>query len=312
VHSALRTQHFAVAPVVLAPQGMGTNEVVRALGDQEWLDGVADPVQQAVRKLFESAGEGGRQLKNFLHGSALGHPLHPALIDLPLGSWTLAAILDGMEVTRGRKKNKAADTAIGVGLIGAVAAAIAGITDWSETDARAKRIGATHGVMNLAATALYATSLFVRRRSRSQGIGLSMIAYAVAASAAYLGGHLTYGEQIGVDHTATADQGTPEKFVAVLDDDQLPADKPTKVTADGVSVVLVRQGDAIYALRDTCSHLGGPLSEGKLEGNSIICPWHGSRFCLEDGRVLDGPAVFPERTFDIRVREGKIEFRARA
>lgn len=299
-----------MALLVLAQQGMGTNDVVRAIGDQEWLDRIADPVQKAVRELFESAGEGGRQLKNFLHGKALGHPLHPALIDLPLGSWTLAAILDGIEVARGNKKGRAADTAIKIGLIGAVAAAIAGITDWSETDARAKRIGMTHGVMNLAATGLYAASLLLRRRSRPQGIGLSMIAYAVATSAAFLGGHLTYGEQIGVDHTATADQGTPEKFVAVMDDEKLADDKPTKVTADGVSVVLVRQGDAIYALRDTCTHLGGPLSEGKLEGNSIRCPWHGSRFCLADGRVLDGPAVFPERLFDVRVRHGKIEVRA--
>jgi nitrite reductase/ring-hydroxylating ferredoxin subunit/uncharacterized membrane protein len=289
---------------------MGTEKVVRALGDQEWLDGVADPIQQAVRTLFESAGESGRHLKNFLHGSALGHPLHPALIDLPLGSWTLAAILDAIEVSRGRKKGKAADTAIKIGLIGAVAAAVAGLTDWSETDARAKRIGMTHGMMNLAATALYATSLLVRRRSRPKGIGLSMIAYAIASSSAFLGGHLTYGEQIGVDHTATAEQGKPEDFVAVLDDDKLPAEKPTKAIADGVSLVLVRQGETIYALRDTCSHLGGPLSEGKLEGNSIRCPWHGSRFCLEDGRVLDGPAVFPERVFDVRVREGKIEVRA--
>ena len=289
---------------------MSTNDIVRALGDQEWLDEVATPVQESVRKLFESAGEGGRQLKNFLHGKQLGHPLHPALIDLPLGSWTLAAILDGVEVARGERKGKTADTAIKIGILGAVAAAVAGITDWSETDGRAKRIGATHGVMNLAATALYATSVLVRRRSRSQGIGLSMIAYAIATTAAFLGGHLTYGEQIGVDHTATADRETPEKYVDVLDDDTLAENKPAKVDADGVSIVLVRQGDAIYALRDTCSHLGGPLSEGKLEGNSIICPWHGSRFCLEDGRVLDGPAVFPERTFDVRVREGKIQVRA--
>jgi nitrite reductase/ring-hydroxylating ferredoxin subunit/uncharacterized membrane protein len=290
---------------------MGAEEIVRTIGDQEWLDGTATPVQEAVRKLFESAGEGGRHLKNFLHGSALGHPLHPALIDLPLGAWTLAAILDGLELAGGGRKGRAADTAIKIGLAGAVAAAVAGVTDWSETDGRAKRIGMTHGVLNLAATGLYATSVLLRRRSRPQGIGVSMIAYAVSMCAAFLGGHLTYGEQIGVDHTATADQGQPEKFTAVLGDDELPADKPTRVVADGVTVVLVRRGDKIFGLRDTCTHLGGPLSEGKLDGDSIICPWHGSRFCLEDGRVLDGPAVFPERTFDVRVRAGKIEVRAR-
>ena len=75
--------------------------------------------------------------------------------------------------------------------------------------------------------------------------------------------------------------------------------------------MLVRRRDSIFALRDTCSHLGGPLSEGRLEGNGIVCPWHGSKFCLEDGKVLNGPAVFPERCFDVRVRDGKIEVRAR-
>ena len=274
---------------------MGTEEIIRALGDQEWLDAVATPLQEAVRQVIRG------KLKDFLHGSALGHPLHPALIDLPLGAWTLAAIFDAL----GRKE--AAGAAIKIGLGGAVVAAVAGLTDWSETDARAKRIGITHGVMNLAATGLYAAALLTHKRS----VALSMTAYAVALSAAYLGGHLTYGEQIGVDHTATADQGKPEKFTAVMDDDKLPDDKPTRADAGGVTIVLVRRGKHLFALRDTCSHLGGPLSEGKLEGNGIVCPWHGSKFCLEDGKVLNGPAVFPERCFDVRVRDGKIEVRAR-
>lgn len=284
---------------------MDTERIIRAIGDQEWLDAAATPLQETVRRVIRG------KLKEFLHGSALGHPLHPALIDLPLGAWTLAAIFDGLEVARGKKNALAADAAIKIGLAGAVAAALAGLTDWSETDARAKRIGMTHGVLNLAATGLYAASLLLRRRSRPQGIGLSMIAYAVSMSAAYLGGHLTYGEQIGVDHTATADQGKPEEFTAVLDDANLPPDKPTRALAGGVIIVLVRRRDSIFALRDTCSHLGGPLSEGRLEGNGIVCPWHGSKFCLEDGKVLNGPAVFPERCFDVRVRDGKIEVRAR-
>jgi len=285
--------------------------LARTLGDQKSLDGLAKPLQQAIRSLFESAGAAGRETKKFLHGSALGHPLHPALIELPVGAWTLAAILDALELAGLRRNRGFADTAIRIGLVGALGAAVAGAADWSETDDRAKRIGLAHGVMNLTATGLYAIALSVRHRSRSKGIALSMTAFGLAMSSAYLGGHLSYGEQVGVDHTATADQGTPKKYVAVLDADELAENKPAKVTADGVAVVLVKQGDAIYALRDTCTHLGGPLSEGKLEDDSIICPWHGSRFCLKDGRVLDGPAVFPERVFDVRVREGKIEVRAR-
>jgi nitrite reductase/ring-hydroxylating ferredoxin subunit/uncharacterized membrane protein len=289
---------------------MPVERLVRTLGDQKSLDAVATPLQEAIRSLFASAGAAGREAKNFLHGSALGHPLHPALIELPIGAWTLAAILDALEMAGLRGNRGFADTAIKIGLVGAVGAAVTGATDWSETDGRAKRIGLTHGVMNLTATGLYALSLLLRRRSRSKGIALSMTAFGVAMSSAYLGGHLSYGEQIGVDHTATADQDTPKKYVAVLDADELAENKPAKVTADGVAVVLVKQGDSIYALRETCTHLGGPLSEGKLEGDSIRCPWHGSRFCLKDGRVLDGPAVFPERVFDVRVREGRIEVRA--
>ncbi|HUR81554.1 MAG TPA: Rieske 2Fe-2S domain-containing protein, partial [Thermoanaerobaculia bacterium] len=243
-------------------------------------------------------------------GSALGHPLHPALIALPVGAWTLAAIFDAIELAGGGQQGKFADRAIGVGVLGALAAAVAGITDWSETDGRAKRIGLTHGAMNVAATGLYALSLLLRRRSRPAGISVGMLAFGIAASSAFLGGHLTYGEQIGVDHTATADQGKPEDFVAVLDNAALTENKPTRVTADGVAVLLVRQGEKIFALTETCTHLGGPLAEGRLEGESIRCPWHGSRFCVTNGRVLEGPAVFPERVFEVRVSDGKIEVRA--
>lgn len=290
---------------------MPAEQLARILGDQKSLDALATPLQEAIRSLFASAGAAGREAKNFLHGSALGHPLHPALIELPVGAWTLAAILDALEIAGLWRNRGVAETAIKIGLLGAVGAAVAGATDWSETDGRAKRIGLAHGVMNLTATGLYALSLLLRRRSRSTGIALSMTAFGVTMSSAFLGGHLTYGEQIGVDHTATADQDTPKKFVAVLDADKLAENKPAKVTAEGVAVVLVKQGDSIYALRETCTHLGGPLSEGKIEGDSIRCPWHGSRFCLKDGRVLDGPAVFPERLFDVRVRKGQIEVRAR-
>ena len=289
---------------------MPAEQLVRALGDQKALDSLATPLQEAIRSLFASAGAAGREAKKFLHGSALGHPLHPALIELPVGAWTLAAILDALEIAGLRRDRGFAETAIKIGLVGAVGAAVAGATDWAETDGRAKRIGLAHGVMNLTATGLYALSLLLRRRSRSKGIALSMTAFGLAMSSAFLGGHLSYGEQIGVDHTATADQGTPKKYVAVLEAGELAENKPTKVTADGVAVVLVKQGDSIYVLRETCTHLGGPLSEGKIEGDGIRCPWHGSRFCLTDGRVLDGPAVFPERVFEVRVREGQIEVRA--
>ena len=287
------------------------NELIRALCDQKWIDALAQPLQKAIRTTFEAGGSAGAQLKNFLHGRALGHPLHPALIDLPLGSWTLAAILDALEVAGVNKQHHAADTAIRIGLVGAVGAAVAGLTDWSETDERAKRIGLTHGLMNITAAALYALSLPMRSRSRSKGITLSMVAFGLAAGSGFLGGHMTYGEQIGVDHTATADQNDPKEYVDVFAEQDLEESKPAKAIAAGVAIVLVKLKGEIFAMRDACTHLGGPLSEGKVEGDGIRCPWHGSRFCLADGSVLDGPAVFPERTFDVRVVKGRVEVKAK-
>ncbi|HSP35362.1 MAG TPA: Rieske 2Fe-2S domain-containing protein, partial [Thermoanaerobaculia bacterium] len=146
---------------------------------------------------------------------------------------------------------------------------------------------------------------------RKQGIAFSLAGYAIASASAYLGGHLVFGEQIGVDHTATPDRGQPEKFTPVIRDDELKERKPVRVDVGDTAVLLVRIDGEVYALANTCTHLGGPLNEGPLEGDSIRCPWHGSRFCLTDGAVLDGPAVYDERVFDVRVRNGQIEVRGR-
>jgi nitrite reductase/ring-hydroxylating ferredoxin subunit len=163
-----------------------------------------------------------------------------------------------------------------------------------------------HGLLNASATALYATSLALRRgKSRRAGLGFAMLGYAVSAGAAYLGGELVYGEQIGVDHTATEQK--PENFVAVMNENDLEEDKLTKAEANGTSVLLIKHGGKIHALLHTCTHMGGPLSEGTFDGETVQCPWHGSRFSINDGHVVDGPATFPEPCFDTRVREGKIE-----
>jgi nitrite reductase/ring-hydroxylating ferredoxin subunit/uncharacterized membrane protein len=290
---------------------MTSREIINTVAGQKWIEQSTRPLQKAVQGAF--AGDAGRDVKNFLHGTWLGHPLHPALTDVPVGAWTAALALDALEAMSGRKEcGSAADLAIGVGLIGAVGSAITGITDWSETDGSARRVGLLHGLLNVAATTLYATSLVMRkrRRSRQSGIAMSMLGYAVASTAAYLGGHLVFGEQIGVDHTATANAGQPEKFTKVMPEADLKENKPTRVDANGVAILLVRRKGEIYAMTETCPHLGGPLSEGKLVGDAIQCPWHKSELALEDGHVVNGPTAYPARCFDVRVRAGQIEVRA--
>ena len=290
---------------------MASEALVKAIEKQDWLEQASEAIQPAVTEAFKAGGPAGRQAKNFLHGTWLGHPLHPVLTDVPIGAWTAALALDALEAISGRREfGPGADAAIAVGLVGAVGSAVTGITDWSATHGRGRKIGLTHGLLNAGATVLYTTSLLMRRRrkTRRAGQGFAMLGYAVSCAAAYLGGHLVYGEQIGVDHTAA--QEMPHEFVPVLPENELPENRLTKVEAKGVPVLLVRQNGQIHALAHTCSHLGGPLSEGKLEGDSVRCPWHGSCFSLEDGHVIDGPATFPQPRFETRVRDGRIEVRA--
>ncbi|MGN6615536.1 MAG: Rieske (2Fe-2S) protein, partial [Ilyomonas sp.] len=110
-------------------------------------------------------------------------------------------------------------------------------------------------------------------------------------------------------HTATSDE-YPNDFVPVLPDNELMENQMRCVKAGEVPVLLARKNGQIYAIAHTCSHLGGPLSEGDLleEGN-VRCPWHGSVFSLKDGSVVDGPATASQPKFDVRVNNGQIEVR---
>jgi nitrite reductase/ring-hydroxylating ferredoxin subunit/uncharacterized membrane protein len=289
---------------------MSSNVAIDLIDRQDWLDEVADALQPAIAGTFQSAGTAGQKVEDFLHGTWLGHPLHSVLTDIPVGAWTAALVLDAMDEMSGREEfGRGADAAVAVGIVGAVASAVTGLTDWHKTDGTARRIGITHGLMNATALALYATSMACRqRKDRRTGRGLSFLGYAIASASAYLGGHLVYSEQIGVDHTA--DQEPPKEFVRVMAEADLKEGELHRVDADGMPVLLVRRGGQIFAIAETCSHLGGPLAEGRLEDNSVRCPWHGSRFSLEDGRVLEGPSVHTQPCFDARVRDGQIEVRS--
>jgi nitrite reductase/ring-hydroxylating ferredoxin subunit/uncharacterized membrane protein len=281
------------------------------VANQPWLDAVGAPLSEAVRALFRNAGPAGRTAKNALHGVWLGHPLHPVLTDVPIGAWTTALALDAREAATGDKGyGRAADFAVGVGLVAAVGAAVTGLNDWSETDGRSRRLGLLHGLLNLTATALVASSYAMRRSgSRSAGRAATVAGYGVAIGAAYLGGNLVYRERIGVTHAAVAE---PEEFTPVLESAALPDDSMRKASIEDASFLVVRQRQRVCALAHSCAHLGGPLSEGTLKDGSVVCPWHGSEFALDDGRVLNGPATEPQPCFAVQEHAGQIELRAQS
>jgi nitrite reductase/ring-hydroxylating ferredoxin subunit/uncharacterized membrane protein len=272
------------------------------------------PIEERLQKLVDKAlhangRPAAQKLRNFLNGTWLGEPLHVVLTDVPIGAWTVAMVFDALDLISNRREFAvAADTSITIGLIGAAGAAVTGVTDWSDVDPPARRLGLIHALLNIGATSLFTTSLIFRgRKSRTNGRIASACGYALMSYSAHLGGKMVYEHRVGVDRTAG--EVFPEKFVAVLPESQLEHDKPTRAVHDGVPILLVRRGDRLFAMAETCSHFSGPLAEGKLVGDSIVCPYHASRFALEDGRVLDGPAVHPQPCLDVRASNGQIEVR---
>ncbi len=282
---------------------MDSNTLMQSL-DNPAIDRVAEPLSKAVRGAYEAAGPVGQQAKNALHGVWLGHPLHPVFTDVPIGAWTTALALDAAgQGDPGMRR--AATFAIGVGLAGAVGAAVTGLTDWSETDGESRRAGLIHGLLNVTATTLFATAFALRRRDSHQGgRTCAWTGYAIALGAAYLGGDLVYRRRIGVTH---ADDPLPEEFTPALASSALAENAMVRVRVYDADLLLVRQHGRVCALVHDCAHLGGPLSEGTLKDGSVVCPWHGSEFALDDGHVLNGPAAHNQPCLEVRERDGRIE-----
>jgi nitrite reductase/ring-hydroxylating ferredoxin subunit/uncharacterized membrane protein len=269
-----------------------------------------EKIQKALDKaLYANGNPVAQKVRDFLNGTWLGEPLHVVLTDVPIGAWTVAMVFDALEMINSRHEFAlAADTSVAIGLAGAAGAAITGVTDWSDVDPPARRLGLIHGLLNAGATALFATSLVMRRKkARSQGRGFAALGFALMTFSAHLGGKMVYEHRVGVDRTAG--EAFPENFTAVLAESKLPENTPTRAMHQGVPILLVRRGERLFAMAETCSHFSGPLSEGKLDGDSIECPYHASRFALEDGRVLNGPAVHPQPCLEVRTRNGQIEVR---
>ncbi len=286
--------------------------LVNAVKQQSWLDQAGDFFQSFMEKVFQGNGKTGQKVADGLHGKWLGHPLHPVLTDIPTGSYTAALGLDILEMATGDEAfGKGADAAIAIGMAGAASSAVTGMVDWQHTVGASRKIGTAHALLNSGSLACYMTSFLLRKGGyRPAGRGLALLGYSAMSAAAYLGGHLVFNERIGVDHAP--DPGNfPEEFTPVMDAEELPEGKLVKVKLKGLPVLLARRGPHIYAIAETCSHLGGPLSKGELtEDNEVVCPWHGSHFSLEDGSLKAGPSVYSQPCLETRVEDGRIELRA--
>ncbi len=281
----------------------------QVVGKMPWLDKLATPLQQAVHKFYGQPGQANYKLKDFLNGVWFGHPVHPVLVTIPIGAWTGTLVLDLVWLNDGDEGvARSADILMWTGLAGAVGSAATGLTNWVDTDGPEQRTGMLHALLNSAVTVLNLGSAILRLTGqRRTAISLAAASYAITAYSAYIGGELSYSTAIGVNHVAA--EGGSDDFVAVLDEQELQERTPKRVDAAGIPAVIVKDGARICAMAATCSHLGGPLDEGRYEDGVLYCPWHNSGFNMCDGSVANSPAVYAQPTFAVRTRNGKIELR---
>lgn len=282
------------------------SELADRLADLEPLDTVAEPIASTVRDILP-----GGPVKDALSGTFLGHALHPVMQLAPLGTWMSAVLLD---LVGGEDAEGASDKLIGIGLLATVPTFASGWSDYADStmaSSRVRRIGIVHALANGAGALLFAGSLRARSKgARGRGKLLAMAGMGAVSAGGWLGGHLSYAEGVGVDVTVFEDY--PGDWTAVVPESELAEGTPRRVEVGGVPVMVVRNGGHVYALADRCSHRGGPLSDGEVADGCVTCPWHGSRFRLEDGSVEQGPAASPQPALDARVNGGMVEVRDRA
>jgi nitrite reductase/ring-hydroxylating ferredoxin subunit/uncharacterized membrane protein len=275
-----------LARLVIAQDGWA-----RPLGDfnHRWLNALFRPI---------------RPLKDFLNGTWIGHPLHAAATDIPIGALLLTVVLDVLGQTA------AADVALVVTILFMLAAAVTGAADYTDTDGAARVRATVHSTLMVVALVLLLISLVLRASvgtDRTIAIALSFIGFLIVTAGAFVGGDVVY--LFGNMVSRHAFRGSGTKWVkldtgAVTDLATIPEATPTKMKAGINDLVLVRVGETVNALHAVCAHAGGPLAEGTVVDGCIECPWHASRFRLSDGRLRRGPALYDQPAYEIRAAEG--------
>ncbi|RIK40441.1 MAG: iron-sulfur protein [Chloroflexi bacterium] len=277
--------------------------------DNAQLEKMASNLAHTVHTAVLGGGEGTRQVADLLHGTWLGHPLHPVLTDVVVGAWTISALFDYIAVfNRSRQAELIADTLTAVGNYAALPTVLSGLTDFSTIPHRAAGTALAHALLNNGGFALQVASSRARQNGdRERAVALSTVALVLLTAGAYLGGHLSYAKKVGVKHTEEVTE--PEGWMPALETTKIREREPRRIEVAGHPVLLYREGDFIQAIGAVCPHDGGPLEQGKFYNGCVQCPWHDSVFALADGRIVHGPATYPATRYDVRIRNGIVEVR---
>ena len=243
-------------------------------------------------------------IKDLLNGRWLGHPVHAAVTDIPIGLLLGSVVLDIIN------QPAAADVVLLGTIVFMVLAAVSGLADYSDTQGTALTRATLHATLMVVTLAILIVSALIRAggpTDRGLPIALSIIAFLLITAGAFVGGDVAYVFGNMVSRHAVRGAGT--KWVkldtgSVADLAALPEATPTKMRAGINDLLVVRIGDTVHVMHNVCAHAGGPLNEGELVDGCIQCPWHGSRFRLTDGTARRGPTVYDQPSYEVRAADG--------
>jgi nitrite reductase/ring-hydroxylating ferredoxin subunit/uncharacterized membrane protein len=265
-----------------------------------------DPVVNLLRDLANTVIQP-QALRDVLHGVPIGHPVHPVAVQVPIGAWVSASILDFVP-----GQQRAAAILTGAGVVSALPAVVSGYADWSQLHEQQMRVGLVHATANALAEGCYVVSLGHRLRGRRvRGKAWALAGLSIVGFGGLLGGHLAYRQASGANHVEDVPHRVSPGWHDIAGLDELAEGRLEKRVLGEVPLVLFRRGSAVDVLAGLCSHLSGPLDEGSVteedDDSCVVCPWHKSTFSLHTGEVVHGPATSPLPRFQTRVVDGVVQ-----
>ncbi len=262
-----------------------------------------------VDAFFGALGRPGKLLQDFLNGSWLGHSVHPVVVDVVVGGSTVALLLQVLAWFGVADLRVALLWVVALTWLAGLSAIVTGLTDFKDTTPGDERnMVGLHGLINIVATVLL-IGAFAGLLAGIDGIAgwLIVAGFGVLSVGAYIGGHVVFKYGYMVNRNAFARGKTAWEFTPVLPVADLPEATPVKAMLGATALVVVRRGDLVFALKDSCSHAGASLSGGHLAGDTIVCPSHASAFRLRDGAVRHGPAATRQVAYRARVSDDQVE-----
>jgi uncharacterized membrane protein/nitrite reductase/ring-hydroxylating ferredoxin subunit len=249
-----------------------------------------------------------------------GHPIHPILVTFPIALYITTFICDIAYFLNGNELYHSIAQLLSKAAVGsALLAAVPGLVDFLFTvppQSSGKKRAAKHGLLNVTVLILFVLAIWRRNDDGSNYLlvlALEGIGVVLLSIAGWLGGTLVYRNQIGVDLRYAESGKWKEVYIQgkgglieVGTTDELKVNQMKLVHVGAQRIVIARTENGYKAFDDRCTHRGGSLAAGAMICGTVQCPWHGSQFSANDGKVTAGPATEKIATYTLSESSGKL------